>query len=180
MILRPLILLCGLVISASALSRDCVVVPAKTLCGIPLTATQEAFEAGFGEPDGRIDMGKDRVGLFYGTNFVVIFWRGKIWSVENWSRLAGMPWMDYVAVGRKDRETKLVFHNWNPWTSLSNNGKKAPKDMPEVSGDEWSDVFSMKGGAVTITYEPMINEVRRERWSVSSIIVSFDGERSAP
>ena len=180
MTLRNLFFVIAVGFSATALSKDCVVVPAKSLCGVPLGASQTEFEKKFGEPDGRIAMGKERTGLLYGTNFIVIFWHGKIWSVENWDRNAGSHWMGYVGFGRKDRETKLVFHNWDPWKSLSYDGKKAPKDMPIVDGDEWSDVIKMRGGSVFILYDPMINDVRRERWSVNSIRVGFDGEPSAP
>lgn len=179
--LRTALALGLLTSSAATFSKDCIIVPAVSLCGVPIKAPQAAFEKAFGEPDGRINMGKDRVGLLYGINFVVIYWHGRIWEVQNWTRPETGPtdWIGYVGFGRKDRETRVHFPRWNPWEEPSPKDKDARRDMPTVDGDEYSDVKKIRGGTAFFLFDAQDTH-KRERSRVTYIKVNFDGEPPAP
>lgn len=169
-----------------AFSKECLVIPAVSVCGIPLKAPQAAFEKELGEPDGRINMGKDRVGLLYGPNFMVIFSRGKLWEIHNWSRPTirdATNWFNYVGLNRADRDTQVVFQGWNPWdvSAPTERMRAVLSKMPPVSGDEYSDFRRIKGGSVFILYgEQEIGDRKERADRVRHLEVNFGGEPRDP
>lgn len=176
--LRFILALGLLVSSMPAFSKDCVVVPSVSLCGVSLKASQSEFERSFGEPDGRISMGKDRVGLFYGTNFIVIFWHGKIWEVQNWVRkniVDATDWFGYVGFGRNDRETRAKFQDWNPWNEPMPS-KAVNMAMPILDSDGASDIREIRGGSIFLLFDQQELDCGIDRSKVTYIKVNFGGE----
>lgn len=171
-----------------AFAKDCLVIPNVSICGVPLTASQATFEKTFGEPDGRVKLGDDdQTGLIYGSNFIVIFWHGKISDIQNWASWNGpdsMYWFNYIAYGRADRKTWVMFPNWNPWDlgASSEKVKAALSEMPEIGvGDENSEIRKIPGGSTFILYgEQETGGIKERSDRILYLKVNFNGEPATP
>lgn len=179
---RVFLLLVALLLPLTGYSEDCLVVPAVSVCGVPLKASQATFEKVFGEPDARINMSKiDGVGLLYGNNFLVIFRNGKLSEVQNWIRQPDRPWnwLDYVG----NSHAKIVLEKWNPWDiaapMVQVNAVLAK--MPIVAGDGYADVRKIRGGTLFVLYgEQEVGDHKERSDRVIYLEVSFEGEPIAP
>lgn len=179
---RIFLLLAASLLPLVAYSKDCLIVPTVSVCGVPLKAPQATFEKTFGEPDARINMGAiDGVGLLYGNNFIVIFRKGKLSEVQNWIPLPDRPWnwLNYVGQSRE----RIVLEKWNPWDvsvpAVQVNAALAK--MPIVSGDEYAEIRRIRGGTLFVLYgEQEVGDHKERSDRVIYLEVNFEGEPIAP
>jgi len=134
-------------------ANDCVFVPGKSICGVPLTATPREFVAILGAPDGEIRLGAHRLGYFYGQRLILIFSRDRLVETEAWETNPNIDFWHDVSNGVGRDSLRLVFPGWSPWGITRKEFARHNDQFPIDDADESAESRTATGVAMTVFYD---------------------------
>jgi hypothetical protein len=177
---------CGADVRAADLNIALDASGSQSVFGLSAAAKESEFRQLLGEPAAVIAMNKQRHGLLYGTNILLIFagdklWQARTWFVPPWSPQLYQGWLQYVLpVTTRDGAISSFTVNRN----LKLGGKRAPLEkmlgQSVLDADEFSTVARFGDADVWLGYAyPDEGDAKRSvaTQTVVSLVVEY---RSAP
>jgi len=151
-------LLLTMLFAFDASATEYKIILGKGAFGIPLRSQMKEYVNVLGNPDGTINMGKDRIGLIYGQKLLLIFWKNKLWEIVVWNE-PPIHAFGYVRNG-KDRDLfQIVLENNIRVNILRNNVmetinhlKLKDKDS-DIEEDEYGAAFIHRNTNVLLSFE---------------------------
>ena len=145
------VFICLLVFKANPIFGYSLNLKGEIAFGLKLSSTIDSYVKILGDPDGIIEMGKNRMGYIYGQKMVLIFWNNKLWQIEMW----GEPPIEaftYIQNINKNKPTNIQL-DFGIKTGMTR--KEFRNIVPShfiADGDEFSDLLSFNKTTVFLKY----------------------------
>ena len=168
----------------SAWADDCIFVPDKTVCGVSIKSSRKQFLHKLGEPDGKISMGKNKIGYFYGQRILIIFEKEELWEIDGWEINPNIDFWNYVSNHPNRDSMKLVFTEWNPWGLTRKDVEVHENEFPLIDADGFTEFRKAGKSSLAIFYDPFYSAKSDQRcedagtYQVNRITISFHETRT--
>ena len=164
-------------VATAVQAKDCLFIPGKSICDVPLDSSQERLVEQLGAPDGVIRLGAERTGLMYGSRLMLIYWKKKLWEIHAWDPQLNLSFWEYVRNQTPADPMVLTFKNVVPW-GKTRAQMDALKVWPQpIAADAYSDIREIGTTQLTVTYSiDIYASTAPERWEqyrVNSVKVSL-------
>ena len=138
-----LIILITVICNINAGAEEYQVLLGERAFGISIKSETEDYIKVLGNPDGTINMGKDRVGLIYGQKLLLIFWENKLWEIVAWNN-PPIHAMGYIYNGMYPNKYLVVINGKIKPGMLRKNVSNAIKTI--LSKNEYQDITADEFG----------------------------------
>lgn len=157
----------------------------KSIFGLPPQAREADLRRLLGEPAAVIAMSKQRHGLLYGTNLMLIFdndrlWQARTWFINAWSPQLYHGWLQYIPPATT--RTGLSFSSFSINQGLKLGAKRAAMEQllgkAYVDAHEFSTVARYGDAEVWLGYAyPEESDAKRDMstQTVVSLVIEYTG-----